>query len=482
MKNILVKILTVAIFLSICGCAPKNEIKTGSADELLWLVPGNAQPDISRIMEKANEIIEPQTGATLNLKFIHQGDYEDEMKMYMASGKSYDLCFTSYWLNIYDSAVKNGAFYDITDLLNDNPDLKADIPEYVFKNISYDGRIYAMPNLQIMVRQLALQVRSDLVEKYNFSLDNVKTIDDIEPFLEIIKKNEPDVYPYRKAWGISPWTYNKLEEFGSTAIFYNYDTNQIKPFWENPEALSAMERLREWYRRGYIRKDVDSQGDDTSLYNDGAYAVCITTWKPSIEKFDESNLKMPYLYKRLGEARKLMLTGENAMTSVGANSKMPEKAFELLKLINTDKKLYNLICNGIKNIHYTMNSNGKIKNKPNSGYNPGTDWKFGNQFNAYIKEGMDNDVWEKTQELNNSAIASPRLGFKIDRSPIAAEMLNIIAVNEKYIGEDYTDFIVSDDYGNYINEYKEKAKDAGIDKVIAEISRQARDYIKKQEE
>ena len=225
-----------------------------------------------------------------------------------------------------------------------------------------------MPNLQIMVRQLALQVRSDLVEKYNFSLDNVKTIDDIEPFLEIIKKNEPDVYPYRKAWGISPWTYNKLEEFGNTVIFYNYDTNQIKPFWENPEALSAMERLREWYRRGYIRKDVDSQGDDTSLYNDGAYAVCITTWKPSIEKFDESNLKMPYLYKRLGEARKLMLTGENAMTSVGANSKMPEKAFELLKLINTDKKLYNLICNGIKNIHYTMNSNGKIKNKPNNFY------------------------------------------------------------------------------------------------------------------
>ena len=129
-----------------------------------------------------------------------------------------------------------------------------------------------------------------------------------------------------------------------------------------------------------------------------------------------------------------------------------------------------------------MNSNGKIKNKPNSGYNPGTDWKFGNQFNAYIKEGMDNDVWKKTQELNNSAIASPLLGFKIDRSPIAAEMLNIIAVNEKYIGEDYTDFIVSDDYGNYINEYKEKAKDAGIDKVIAEISRQARDYVKKQEE
>ena len=84
--------------------------------------------------------------------------------------------------------------------------------------------------------------------------------------------------------------------------------------------------------------------------------------------------------------------------------------------------------------------------------------------------------------MNNSAIASPLLGFKIDMSPIAAEMLNIIAVNEKYIGEDYIDFIVSDDYGNYINEYKEKAKDAGIDKVIAEISRQARDYVKKQEE
>ena len=36
------------------------------------------------------------------------------------------------------------------------------------------------------------------------------------------------------------------------------------------------------------------------------------------------------------------------MTAIGANSKNPETAFEFLKLINTDKDVFNLIVNGIE--------------------------------------------------------------------------------------------------------------------------------------
>ena len=35
----------------------------------------------------------------------------------------------------------------------------------------------------------------------------------------------------------------------------------------------------------------------------------------------------------------------------------------------------------------------KLKKIENSGYDPATDWQFGNQFNAYISEGMDETVW-----------------------------------------------------------------------------------------
>ena len=482
MKSVVAKILAVTICLSVFGCTPNDNVQKASVPELVWIVPGDEQKDTDMVLEKANEIVEQKLGVRLKLEFIPQEDYEDEMKMYMASEADYDLCFTSNWLNNYDSAVKNGALYDITELLDNTPELKQSIPEYVFKSIGYDGRIYAMPNLQIMVQQLALQVRADLVDKYDFKLDEVNTMDDIEPFLETIKKNEPNIYPYRARWGISPWIYNQLEEFGNTAIFYDYNTNEIKPYWENPDVHGAIARLRDWYKKGYIRKDIDTQGDDDQLYYSGAYAVCVTSWKPGMETLEKSKYSKEYIYKRIGKARKLMLTGEAAMTAVGANSKMPRKAFELLKLINTDRELYTLICNGIEGIHYTINHDGKMQNIPGSGYNPNADWKFGNQFNAYIKEDMDYNVWEETQRLNDEAIGSPLLGFKIDKTSINAEMSNIIAVNEEYRGEEYVNFIVSDDYDDYINEYKEKMKNAGIDKVVAEISRQAYDYVNQQEE
>ena len=40
-------------------------------------------------------------GVTLNIQFIPTSAYAERMKMTMASGKEYDLCFTSNWLNYY---------------------------------------------------------------------------------------------------------------------------------------------------------------------------------------------------------------------------------------------------------------------------------------------------------------------------------------------------------------------------------------------
>ena len=48
------------------------------------------------------------------------------------------------------------------------------------------------------------------------------------------------------------------------------------------------------------------------------------------------------------------------MTGISITSKHPEKAFELIKLVNTDKELYNLICNGIEGKHYELNENGEF--------------------------------------------------------------------------------------------------------------------------
>ena len=70
-------------------------------------------------------------------------------------------------------------------------DIKTIIPEEIIKNVSYDGKIYGIPNIQIYAMPLAVKARKDLLKKYNFDLQSIKTVEDVEPFLETIKKNEP---------------------------------------------------------------------------------------------------------------------------------------------------------------------------------------------------------------------------------------------------------------------------------------------------
>ena len=57
-----------------------------------------------------------------------------------------------------------------------------------------------------------IKARKDLLQKYNFDLQSIQTVEDVEPFLQTIKENEPSLYPYRSLWSTSPWTRNSMME------------------------------------------------------------------------------------------------------------------------------------------------------------------------------------------------------------------------------------------------------------------------------
>ena len=470
MKKKIALLLAAVMSLSICGCAG-NTAKDNAVPTITWLVPGDDQPDLDSVLAEANKIVEEKIGAKLDMQFIPTGSYSEKMKMNMASGYDYDLCFTSDWLNNYDEAVRNGGLYDLTAYLED---IKTLIPEDIIKNVSYDGKIYGIPNIQIFAMPLAVKARKDLLAKYNFDLQSIKTVEDVEPFLQTIKENEPALYPYRSLWSVSPWVRNASMEFGASCIHFDYETHEIYPSWESEEWMTAILKLRDWYEKGYIRSDVDSQGDDTTEYKQGKYAVCIDSWKPGQDATDPN-----YEYKIVCPARKEMNTGVSTMISVGAKSKNPDKAFEFIKLINTDVELYNIICNGIEGTHYNFNSDGLIVPVENSGYKPDSDWEFGNQFNAYVKEGMEPDVWEKTKQLNDEALSNPLAGFHLDKEPISVELSNIKAVIDEYRGNDCTGLIAATNFDEHLAEFKDKLKVAGIEKAMEEIKAQVNKHLGK---
>ena len=74
------------------------------------------QPDSKAVMDALNEYTKEKLNITVEYVF-HGGSYADKIQVIIASGEEYDACFTSNWINSYNTNVAKGAFLDIKDML-----------------------------------------------------------------------------------------------------------------------------------------------------------------------------------------------------------------------------------------------------------------------------------------------------------------------------------------------------------------------------
>ncbi len=465
-KRILAILLAGIMLFSFVSCGDSKE--EGGVVTLKWLVPGEQQPDTPKVLEAINKITEKEIGVKLDLQYITTSSYNEKMKMNMASGGDFDICFTSTWTNKYKEAVKSGGLYDISNLVD--KELKAVMPEHVWDGAKVGGKLYAVPNYQMMFKQVAVMFRTDLLEKYDFDVETVKHIEDIEPFLKTIKENEPGVFPYNASRVAEPWLVDRNVYGIASDVSYDADNKKFVNTRESKEYERAVKVLRDWYKKGYIRSDFAASGRDTNPtdINQGKYAVRIDAWKPGIEELQTG---IHYTYHPIAEPVATAPTA--ALTGISATCKHPEKAMELIKLMNTNKEVYTLICYGIEGVHYDLNEEGKIVLKENSGYVPQGDWLFGNQFNAPLSEGMADDTWELTEKLNTEAKVPPTLGFDPDTTNISIEQAQITATISEY-----DDFITVPDYEDFKAKRKKAMLASGYEKVFNELKKQFTEYLK----
>lgn len=472
-KKITSVVLAVAAAAGIASCGGKNG-KNGEVT-LTWLLPGDAQSDMASVTEKINEITTEKIGAKINIQFIDTGAYDEKMKMNMASGMDFDICFAGF-VNNYLSAISKGGLMDITELLDTVPDLKAAVSDYAWEASKYEGKIYGVPNEQIFATAYALVINKDISDKYDFDFSNVKTVEDLEPYFEIIKKNEPNIYPYRANAGIMPWYEGVYEGLNSMVVIpkTSKSVDDICLLQDTPEFKRGTEKMHEYFEKGYIRSDILSMGDDTNDYKNGKYAVTDTVWKPGVEtelktEIGSNVLVIPY-EKPYMNTSKITAT----MSCVGRNSKNPELAIKFIELMNTDKDLYNLVCFGIKDKHYKLDADSKVELIEGSGYAPNASWKFGNQFNALISQGQDDDVWEVTKKTNDEALKSELLGFNFDNNAVRTQISNLATVISEYRQQVQCGVQAPEEF---MDEFVSKLKGAGQEDVMNEYKKQLSEFF-----
>ena len=496
MKKIVMVTLVAAMLTTmsagLTGCSGSQ--KAGGTIKMVMV--GDKPAALDAVLEKANEIIEPEIGKKLEMEYIDVASFGQKSKMKMASNEKFDIMFTGY-VNDYQTAVSLGGLMDITEYIDDIQMSDGEVAkmsdvveEYFLESAMVEGKIYGIPNMQVVSNPLCYQMEKKIADEcgvdYVGLQETALSIKDLEgskKYMDMltnelakVKAKRPDLYT------INPQTVPSFGNLYEDIISYigirkDGTSNEIVYIMDTEEFKYGVDKVREWYEKGYIRSDIASKGNSiTSTAEKEQYAVMQQTWKPGQNTMfkNERGDEPVYFFSQAPYVNRASALA--TMLSVGANCRDPKAAVKLIYMINSNKELYNLLVWGIEGVHYTANDDGTAQEIPDSGYNniATNAWRYGNQFNAYVINGQPLDVWEQTKEMNNNAKKSPAMGFVPKTDSITTEIANITNINSEYKAK--IEFGTAP-RSEYWDEYMSKLNAAGLEKVIEELQSQYDEFL-----
>ena len=463
-------ILTASIF---AGCGASNSgKKDGEAVNLTWYAIGAEPKDLQLVQEEANKYLLDKINATINMKFIGYGDYTQKMGVTINSGENFDLAFTSSWAGDYLGNARKGGFLELNDYLETTgKDMKEAIDQRFWDGATIDGKIYGVPNQKEISTAPMWVFTKEYIDKYNIPYQDLKTLQDLEPWLKIIKENEPNVVPLYITKGFSaPQYFDQLVD--PIGVEHGDDTLTIKNMFETDQMKKDLETLREYYKLGYINADSASAQDDKAVKR----FITKGDGQPYAELLWSKDLKYDVVATPIMDSYITNGSTTGSMLAVSSNSKNKEKAVEFLNLLNTDKYIRNLLNYGIEGTHYNKIGEGQIEiieeNRKN--YEVGY-YTLGNLFITDVLSNEPLTKWDEFKEFNNEAKSSPALGFKFEPSAVSNEIAAVNNVLEEFKATLYSGSV---DIDEYLGKLNNKLKEQGIDKVIAEMQKQIDEWKK----
>lgn len=473
------KIITIAlsVLMAVSVTSGCSENKKESIT-LKWYFPGNPSTiDNNKVYSLASSKIKDKLGFNVDFIPFELGSYSEKMKMIISSGEEFDICWTSPTFNDYSLNVANEAFIEFDELLKTTPQLKSLLKENIWDATRKNGKIYGVPTQQIMARSLAVITPQQYYDQYGDLLDKATNFEELGDYLAACTKAKPNYSHLNIMWSDMLLSYEMEEIIGQKlpgAVYLTSDKNNIKVFnqYETEWFEKIMKTRAEWTKNGYTMNALPSTQSVQKTMDKAP--IIFNTYKPGLE----SEVNSEWDIKAVQISPAYLTTSGVAATinAISSTSNHPNEAIKLLEFLNIDKSINNLLVYGIENEHYVKLDDNTIK-ITNSENFANFNWVLGNTFNLFVKEGVSADVWDKTKEINDNAIASCLLGFSPDITPIALE-----ATNCKSVITEYYDTLEAGigDTDKLIKEMRAKLKIAGVDKIIEELQKQVDDWVKNQ--
>ena len=230
--------------------------------KLTWYFVGPwPQPEQDQVFAEVNKVIKAKINATVDFKPLSWGDYDQKMKVVIASGEPYDIAFTSNWINNYAQNVGKGAFLPLDDLLAKYaPQSFASVPKTFWEAAKVKGKIYGFVNQQISARTPAIGIPKALADQYNFDINSLAgkingfTLNLLEPIIQKTLKDHPEKFiglamdQFADAFNFEP-----IVGFNTPGVVaYSDDSLKVVNQFETAEVKAFVATLRDWNAKGYM--------------------------------------------------------------------------------------------------------------------------------------------------------------------------------------------------------------------------------------
>lgn len=324
--------------------------------------------------------IEEYTNTKLNLIWVNNSSYEDEMNLALSSGTLPNVILIPSKSSSVISAAKSGAFWDIEPYLGDYKNLRQ-ANTTVLKNISIDGRIYGLPRMRTLGRY-GIIYREDWLE--NVGLSEPKTINEFYNMLKAFTKNDPDKNGKNDTYGMILTNANISFDimqtwFGVPKSWGIKDDGSLIPAHLTDGYKEALKFFRRLYAEKLVNQDFQifdaARWNDPFVNSQGGCIVDVADRANTLaSRLERAGVKDPAI-DVMGTVsgpigmKNYSTSGYSGFYAISKSSVRTEdelvKVLEFMDKLN-EREMQDLLYYGIEGRHYIV-ENGKVIRKTAEG-------------------------------------------------------------------------------------------------------------------
>jgi putative aldouronate transport system substrate-binding protein len=404
MKRTMLLVLCFLMVVSFIGCGQASEpstsneeaenegIENESAEGEVFTITMmqelfSAQPPV---IDNENPVFSKMTEYTnvkVDVSFVPTSEYTDKVNALIASNDLPMVVAMNGGLKTSNSVVsgaKNGSFWDITDYIQDYPNLYNFIGEERFTNSSIEGRIYGIPRLRVIPRN-GMFYRKDWADKLN--IDPPQTLDEIYEMARAFTEDDPDGNGVDDTWGFE-FGYASTGNRGWNGVQtiavalgapngWGYDSGTMVPDFTTVPYMEALNFFRKLYEDGYMNKDfavltgnkrydVFNQGNAGAIFGVMDDATWVEPTLQQVKPEAELTVAPAILSPDGGDIRVNATSGYNGIIMFNKTGKGAIKNEEDLKKAlqyyddMCSEEMQNLFIYGIEGAHYNVEDGVKV--------------------------------------------------------------------------------------------------------------------------